>query len=520
MVYYKRGGARVGAGRSPLSEEERKKGFKVYFPQAVYEDILKYGEGNSFSEKVYGLISSEMEKRKLMQNEKVKFIDLFAGMGGLRLGFEQAFNKFGLKTECVLTSEIKPHAVNALKENFPQHNFVGDITKVQNDEIPDFDFLLAGFPCQAFSSAGKGHGFLDTRGTLFFEIERILQSKRPYGFILENVEGLVTHDRENKHDPIGRTLKTIVTSLESLNYTVCWKIMDSKDFGVPQSRKRIYIVGSLNEHESITLDNFKQSKTVLSDILEEGLPTLDTPFTNSLFKHYSPHQLYGKSIKDKRGGKNNIHSWDLEIKGPVTVEQKELLNALLKERRKKHWADKIGITWMDGMPLTIEQIETFFPHKNLLELLDDLVAKGYLAYEHPKEQVKIPVIDNQYKIERIPDITKPKGYNIVSGKLSFEFSRILDPRDIAPTLVAMDVSTLGVIDNSGIRQLTLREGLRLFGYPETYTLKFLDNNPKKMQLGFDLLGNTVTVPVIFNIAERLCSSYIKTNNKEQFSLSS
>ena len=137
----------------------------------------------------------------------VKFIDLFAGIGGLRLGFEQAFKNSGLDTKCVMTSEIKPFALKVLQANFSHDFFVGDITKVKNEDIPDFDFLLGGFPCQPFSAGGKRLGFVDTRGTLFFEIERILAHKKPYGFILENVEGLVKHDLENKKENIGRTLK-------------------------------------------------------------------------------------------------------------------------------------------------------------------------------------------------------------------------------------------------------------------------------------------------------------------------
>ena len=131
---------------------------------------------------------------------KIKFIDLFAGMGGIRLGFERAFIEAGLNTECVMTSEIKPAAISTLTHNFPHDYFVGDITNVAIKDIPDFDFLLGGFPCQPFSAGGKRQGFVDTRGTLFFTIERIIAEKKPYGFILENVEGLVRHDLENKSD--------------------------------------------------------------------------------------------------------------------------------------------------------------------------------------------------------------------------------------------------------------------------------------------------------------------------------
>lgn len=119
-----------------------------------------------------------------MRNKStVKFVDLFAGLGGIRLGFEQAFKKAGFATQCILTSEIKPAAIKALTTNFGPHAIRGDITTVDCREIEDFDFLLAGFPCQAFSVAGKQRGFLDTRGTLFFEVERILREKKPYGCV-------------------------------------------------------------------------------------------------------------------------------------------------------------------------------------------------------------------------------------------------------------------------------------------------------------------------------------------------
>ena len=114
--------------------------------------------------------------------KRVKFIDLFAGLGGIRLGFEKSFQELGYETECVMTSEIKKYAVKTLNHNFSHGYFAGDIFEVKNEDIPDFDFLLGGFPCQPFSSGGKRQGFLDTRGTLFFEIERILAEKTALWF--------------------------------------------------------------------------------------------------------------------------------------------------------------------------------------------------------------------------------------------------------------------------------------------------------------------------------------------------
>ena len=408
-------------------------------------------------------------------SEEIRFIDLFAGLGGIRIGFEQGLHQKGVQTKCVFASEIKEFAVKVYKNHFKESNIYGDITKIKTEEIPDFDFLLAGFPCQPFSSAGNRRGFSDTRGTMFFEIERILKEKtlvekKPKGFILENVDALVTHDK-------GKTFKVILEHLENLGYTISYKILDSKDFGLAQSRKKI------------SLDSFKKTSAVLDDVLSYGNPVAQTDFTQKLLAHYSVSELLGKSIKDKRGGENNIHSWDLELKGAVSADEKALLNQLLKERRKKKWAEEIGIKWMDGMPLTKAQIETFFLHDDLQNLLDDLVSKGYLVYEYPKK------FENN---TRIPDETKPKGYNIVAGKLSFEFSKILNPKEIAPTLVAMDATKLGVVDGTGIRKLTIKESQKLFGYDDSYDLSLVSESD-----AYDLLGNTVCVPVIKAITEKI-----------------
>lgn len=478
------GGKRKGSGRNPLPENAKKIAKTIYITPTMQRDIDRFATGNTFSEKCNDLISAQIARRKRSQDKTVKFIDLFAGLGGIRLGFENAFRNKGFNPVCVFSSEIKDYAIKAYKNYFNDEEVAGDITQISATDIDDFDFLLAGFPCQPFSSAGLGLGFEDTRGTLFFEIERILKEKQPYGFLLENVEGLINHDD-------GRTLSIIINHLKKLNYYVSYRLIDSQFFGLAQSRKRVYIVGTRDAH--ISLDNFEQHTAVLGDILEHGLPTVNSEFTKKLFSHFSPEQVIGKAIKDKRGGVDNIHSWEIGLKGNTTKEQAEFLNLLLLERRKRKWAAETGIDWMDGMPLTEKQISTFYYHDNLKEFLDELVKMGYLTLEYPRKK---------QNGKRVPDETKPKGYNIVAGKLSFEFTKILDPTDLAPTLVAMDVSRLGVVDGNGLRRLSIREGQRLCGFPEDYDLSFL-----KESEAFDLLGNTVCIPVIEAISERLADMY-------------
>ena len=361
--------------------------------------------------------------------------------------------------------------------------------------------MLAGFPCQPFSVSGKRDGFLDTRGTFFFEIERILRDKKPFGFILENVEGLVKHDRINQRSPIGRTLETILNKLKELQYYTNWNLLDAQDFGLAQMRKRVFIVGTKLGY--VNLEGFERRKPGrFGDVLEKGKGGLKTKLSELLLERFKPEELYGKSIKDKRGGLDNIHSWDLGLKGEVTQEQKELLNLLLKQRRRKHWAKEKKIQWMDGMALTYGDIKTFFPSDNLKTMLDELVSLGYLRYEYPKD-LKQEVHENglvrSYR-NYVEDLEK--GYNIVTGKLSFAINKILHPNEVTPTLVATDLGGLGVVDGNNIRKLTLREGLRLFGFDESFKLDVPEKN------GYDLLGNTVTIPLVKEVGLRLLEVFL------------
>jgi DNA (cytosine-5)-methyltransferase 1 len=441
-----------------------------------------------------------------MENQVIRYIDLFAGMGGFREGFEAAVKKKGLQAKCVFTSEIKPSAVKFYSDNFEAIDYE-DITKVEARSIPEFDVLLAGFPCQAFSSAGKREGFLDTRGTLFFDIERILKEHRPKGFILENVEGLVNHDKKEKHKLIGQTLETILSALENLGYKTTWKVLDSSHFGLAQQRKRIFIVGTLEY--KVSLEGFKKKSVTLDAILERDLPTENSKTIDLLLKHYQLKDLPGKSLKDKRGGSKNIHSWDIELKGETTKEQRQLLSELLKARRNKKWGQQKGIAWMDGMPLTITEIETFYKHPKLHQNLEDLVTKGYLVFEHPKDLIIVGTGSNKKSVRAMRE-DLPKGYNIVAGKLSFQISKILDPKGVTPTLVATDLDRMMVIEKQGLRRLSIVEMLRLFGFKDSMKVDM-----KRTEI-VDLLGNSVPVNIVESVSERLLSLIINPLEFESF----
>ncbi len=319
---------------------------------------------------------------------------------------------------------------------------------------------------------------------MFFTIHQILKIKKPQGFLLENVDGLATHDK-------GKTLEVIITKLEELNYKVSWEILDSSDFGVPQKRKRIYIVGHKKHRPN--LEKFDHVFKSAGDCIEQTAPVKQTAFTKLLSSKFSANELIGKSIKDKRGGGNNIHSWDLQSKGAVNAEQKKILEQILKKRRYKKWAEAKGIDWMDGMPLTLEEIQSFHNHPKLEVNLNDLTEKGYLKFEHPKKRV---VIDGITK--RVPHTGAEKGYNIVAGKLSFPLAKIIDPNDVAPTIVATEAGKIGVVTKLGVRSITVCEGLRFSGFPETYKLGEHD-----YAKAFDLIGNTVMPPVIKAVSLRL-----------------
>ena len=255
----------------------------------VSEDYTNYLSKSNFQ---LELFNNENVPFKPIENPKFKFIDLFAGIGGFRLALQNLGGK------CVFTSEWDKQAQKTYRANFGETPF-GDITKEETKQyIPDgFDVLCAGFPCQAFSIAGKRGGFEDTRGTLFFDVAEIIKRKQPKAFFLENVKGLRSHDK-------GKTLETILNVLRNdLGYFVPDpQIVNAKDFGVPQNRERIYIVGF---HPSLNIENFNYPKptnknSTFADVKEENIVEtkyyLSTLYLQTLINHKARHENKGNGF--------------------------------------------------------------------------------------------------------------------------------------------------------------------------------------------------------------------------------
>lgn len=413
------------------------------------------------------------------------FIDLFCGTGGLRLGLEQALAEFGIPSKCIMSAETDKKACESYKLNFNEDPY-RDVKSVQN--LPHFDMLLAGFPCQAFSYAGKQKGFEDTRGTLFFEVARILKESKPKFFLLENVRGLVTHDK-------GKTFETIKNILDDLGYGINYLLLNSSHFGVPQNRVRIYIVGIRNQAVKLTLssdsgssdshkfkddlqtDLFSSSRDVklVKDILENNVDTkylCSKDFTAKIYQALDGdlNKIHGYRLTDYRGG-NALHSWELDLKGKCSKDEIDFMNSLIANRRKKIFG-----THKDGKSLTKEQIFTFYDPKKFEQVTPSLINKGYLQ------------------------ITS-EGYKPVCGNMSFEVFKFLDPNSISITLTASDSNRLGVYHQGALRKITPRECARLQGYPDSY--KLIND-----QAVYKQMGNGVSVPVVKSVIV----DFLKSNN--------
>lgn len=419
----------------------------------------------------------------------IRFVDLFAGIGGIRIGVESALKKRGIDYSCVMSSEIDEKACETYQLNFGEHP-EGDIKQIT--EVQPFDLLLAGFPCQPFSYAGKRMGFGDTRGTLFFEVERLLEAYEPKAFLLENVRGLYTHDK-------GRTFSTIMEKLHGLGYETYDLLLNSSDFGVPQNRVRLYILGIKGTEPKMTLTthlgavdshSFKRNneqmelfptaheRKTVGDILENQVDPkyyCSEQFEGQLRSVIGDDlsKLHGYRLIDYRGGQS-LHSWELGKKGKCTQAEINFMNLLIQNRRRPEFGRE-----QDGKKLTLEQIKTFYHDDDIEDVIESLLKKKYLKVENGK-------------------------YNPVCGNMSFEIFKFLDPNSISITLTSSDSNRLGVIQNNRARHITPRECARLQGFPDSFIVNPAD------QFAYKQFGNSVSVPVI----EAVFSDFLEQNKDE------
>ena len=223
----------------------------------------------------------------------IRTIDLFAGIGGIRLGFERACRRAGIDHECVFASDVSKNACKVYRANFgASPDPLCDITTVPPAEVPDFDVALAGFPCQSFSISGMKKGFDDVRGTLFFNLAKVLEVKKPKAFLFENVKHLIHHDG-------GRTLGRIMEVLAGLGYNASWKMLNSRNFGVPQNRPRVYIVGFRGFGGGFDWPVSTDKGKRLRDILEVGADEkyfISRKYWEWLKRHRARHEEKGNQF--------------------------------------------------------------------------------------------------------------------------------------------------------------------------------------------------------------------------------
>jgi DNA (cytosine-5)-methyltransferase 1 len=422
-------------------------------------------------------VKDNIQNENIEQVKKIKYIDLCSGIGGFRIGIEQFAKKNNLEFECVLSADIKPDAIKTYNLNFNEINKKNNVMDL-HDNLPQFDMLCAGFPCQPFSSAGSKKGFDDHRGSIIFKIIELAKKYTPEYIILENVANLITLNK-------GRDIKKICDEFEKIKYNVSYKKLNAKDFGVPQNRERVFIVCC--KSKKINLENIEfLEKKYIKDILDynDKRTDIDEKFAAKIIDLHNKKKLFGYKMQDKRGGEKNIHSWDISLNGSLNSDEIELINKLMTERRKKHWAVKKNIPWMDGMPLTLQEIKTFYNHKKLQNMLNNLVKLKYLTIEKPKKIVNK---------KRVYDEDGEDGYNICKGKLSFPISNILNPNEFSPTLTATDSNKIVIIlDDKYIRKLSKNELKLICGFPIDYKISDDVNY-------YDLFGNMVVPPIIKQI---------------------
>lgn len=335
--------------------------------------------------------------------KKYKSIDLFAGVGGIRLGFDNAFKP---EIETVFVSEWDVFAQRTYRANFnDKFDIAGDITQVDEKEIPQFDICLAGFPCQAFSMAGRRQGFNDDykglcRGTLFMDVARICEEHKPKVIFCENVKGLFIHDK-------GRTFQIIKKAFEDLGYTVYWQILNSKNFGVPQNRERIYIVAFRDDIDSsgFKFPKATNSTVKLKKIIEKEPVSvkyyLSTTYIDTLRKHKARHEAkgngFGYEIRSLDGiagaivcggmgrERNLIIDDRLTDFTPVTHIKGEVNREGIRKMTPREWARLQGFPDSFKLPLADTHLYKQFGNSVTVSVIEAIAKEIKEVLDHAEE---------------------------------------------------------------------------------------------------------------------------------------
>ena len=401
----------------------------------------------------------------------IRFFDLFSGIGGFREGLHRAGG-----FTCVGHCEADAYADHNYRVLFDTEGewFCNDARNIETERMPDFDLLCAGFPCQAFSIAGRREGFADARGTLFFEVARLVADKRPAYFLLENVPGLLSHDK-------GRTFHTILSTLSELGYHVEWKVLNSKDFGVPQARKRVYIVGYFD---------FRCAGKVLPEPETNGAALVQVRAGSQGKRVYSPKGLSCTltSQAGGMGGKTGLYDVGVPIKENTKLGYKlaregdsiDLGYANLNSRRGRV-GHQIAHTLTTGVQQGTLHFVDLSPPPVVTEECRSLNTRQCGVHKYKGECSGVLAEDGARAV-----LTPAKENVRQNGR------RMKEPEEPMFTITATDRH--GILYHGRIRRLVPRECLRLQGYYDWQIDKIIDCT-SDAQL-YKQAGNGVTVTVI------------------------
>ena len=403
----------------------------------------------------------------------MRVFSTFTGIGGFEIGIQNA-SVGRLNTELVGYSEIDKYAISVFEKHFKGVKNYGDITKIDAETLPDFDCLVGGFPCQAFSIAGKRAGFNDTRGTLFFDLARILQAKQPRLFVFENVKGLLNHDS-------GRTFKTIIQTIDELGYDCQWQVLNSKDFGVPQNRERIIIIGHLRG--STRPQVFPINRTNSQDIEQINNPK------HSNDRIYSPDGI-SPTLNTMQGGNRQP-----KIKVP--------------EATKQGYAEA---TVGDSINLAQPNSKTRrgIVGKGIANTLDTGMQQYTIQPVQSPDRSNKKQNGRRIKPDGEPShtLTATDRHGIMVKSIN-RIDGVGKELEVAHTLSASDYRGLNrnqnqnaVIDGAYIRRLTPIECERLQAFPDNWTAEGVDGPISDTQR-YKMCGNAVTTNVIQAVFERI-----------------